>query len=126
MVRRLALWLLYLLPACSESILCPMTETCRSIEICNKYTKSAFVGSCYLDSYEDARKTFSKKPGEGFAFCSEFLIMTFIDYLIPLSRVLFEKLIVPRLVNDSPPQFMEPEASLPSSQQRPFSYPEPD
>jgi hypothetical protein len=24
------------------------TETCRSIEICNKYMKSAFVGSCYL------------------------------------------------------------------------------
>jgi hypothetical protein len=42
MVRCFALWLLYLLPACSESILC------RSIEIYNKYTNSAFVGSCYL------------------------------------------------------------------------------
>jgi hypothetical protein len=84
MVRRLALWLLYQLPACSVSILwllglwvwCVLytwsfycitpwgwperAETCRSVEICNKYTKSAFVGSCYSHSYEDARKTLNK------------------------------------------------------------------
>jgi hypothetical protein len=30
-------------------------ETCRSIEIYNKYTNTAFVGGYYLHSYEDAR-----------------------------------------------------------------------
>jgi hypothetical protein len=62
-------------------ILSKWTETRRSIEICNKYTKSAFVGGCYLHAHLVVQLTLCRRAENNWHKLQQLqTLCTFISY----------------------------------------------